>query len=127
MTHTLKFNTSQIDATHQYNMRASLAYRLEVARSARNIQLIETLEQEQQQLTANVKAQAVLRVVESHLKAIQRGVRNVFWGDSVRGVGEFRCGSDRWWYAVDSNTGEFLYADSEIELHATVEKPNLGR
>jgi hypothetical protein len=127
MTHTLKFNTSQIDATHQHNMRASLAYRLEVARSARNIQLIETLEQEQQQLAANVKAQAVLRVVESHLKAIQRGVRNVFWGDSARRVSEFRCGSDLWWYAVDPATGEFRYADSEVELHAMVEKTDSER
>jgi hypothetical protein len=127
MTHTLKFNTSQIDATHQHNMRASLAYRLEVARSARNIQLIETLEQEQQQLTANVKAQAVLRVVESHLKAIKRGVSNAFWGDSARRVSEFRCGSDRWWYAVDPATGEFRYADSEVELHAMLEKTDSAR
>ncbi len=127
MAYTLKFSTAQLDAIHQRSMMASLAYRLEVARSASNIQLIERLEQEKQQLTVNVKAQAVLRVAESYLKAIKRGVRNVFWGDSVRGVGEFRCGSDRWWYAVDSNTGEFLYADSEIELHATVEKPNSER
>jgi sensor domain CHASE-containing protein len=127
MTHTLKFNTSQIDATHQQSMRASLAYRLEVARSARNIQLIEKLEQEQQQLTANVKAQAILRVIDLHLKAIKRGVRNVFWGDSARRVSEFRCGSDRWWYAVDPTTGEFLYSDSEVELHATVEKPDAER
>jgi hypothetical protein len=129
MVHTLKFNTSHIDidVIHQRTMMESLAYRLNVARSAQNTQLIEKLEHEQQQLAPNASAQAGLRLVEFCLNAMKTGVSQVLWNSSMLRVEEFRCGSDHWWYAVDPTTGEFRYADSEVELHATLEKTDSSR
>jgi hypothetical protein len=122
MAHTLKFNASQVDVIHQRSMLESLTYRLNAARSARNAQLIEKLEQEQQQLASNGSAQARLRFVESCWKAIKQGVSQVFWNASTLQVCEFSCGSDRWWYTFDPSTGECIYADSEAELSVWIQK-----
>lgn len=133
MAHTLKFNTSHIDdvididVIHQRSMMESLTSRLKVARSAQNTQLIERLEQEQQQLAPNVSAQARLRFLKFCLNATKTGMSQVLRNSSMLRVQEFSCGSDRWWYAVDPTTGEFLYADSEVELRATIEKTDSAR
>jgi hypothetical protein len=120
MAHTLKFNSTQPNAIHQHNIMESLAYRLSVARATRNTQLIERLEQERQQLAANTRAQGLRRFVAFCGKAIS-GVTQIFWWGSTLQVREFNCGSDRWWYAFDPSTGEFLYADSEIELQEQIQ------
>jgi hypothetical protein len=125
MAHTLKFNASHIDVIHQHSMMESLTSRLNAARSARNAQLIEKLEQEQQQLAPNVSAQARLRFVESCWKAIKQGVGQFFWNGSTQQVYEFSCGSDRWWYTFDPITGECICADSEAELSLWIQKTSL--
>jgi hypothetical protein len=122
MAHTLRFNTSHIDVTHQRSMIESLAYRLKVAKSARNTELIEKLEQEQQQLAPNGITQASLRLAASCSNAIKQGISQLFGNGSMLQVREFSCGSDRWWYTFDPFTGEYLYADSEIELSVWIEK-----
>jgi hypothetical protein len=120
MAHTLQFNTSPIDVMHQRSMMESLTSRLKVAQLAQNTQLIEKLEQEQQQLVPNVKAQARLRFLESCLNAMKQGMSQFFWNGSMLRVCEFSCGSDRWLYAFDPITEEFLYADSEVELEEII-------
>jgi hypothetical protein len=116
MAHTLKFNASHVDVIHQRSMMESLTYRLQVARSASNTQLLEKLEKEKQQLAPNAGMQACLRFPESCWRVIKQGVNQILWNGSTLQVHEFSCGSDRWWYTFDPSTGECIYADSEIEL-----------
>ena len=123
MAYGLKFNTTQFstsssDAVHRHRMMESLAYRLSVAQAAQDIQLIERLEQEGRQLEANVRGPEVSQLFTSWLKVIRQGVNRLFEDRSMLRACEFRCGSDRWLYAFDPITEEFLYADSEVELEA---------
>jgi hypothetical protein len=112
----LQFNPLQTSAIHQHNMMDSLAYRLEIARAARNTQLIELLEQEKRQISTHSTSRKALNALEAWLEAAKEGLRTVFFGGSTLQVSEFNLGSDHWWYAFDPRTGACVYADSEVEL-----------
>jgi hypothetical protein len=127
MAHTLKFNASHVDVMHQRSMMESLTYRLQVARAARNAQLVEKLEQEKRQLAPNAGIQSCLRFAESCWKASKQGVSQILWNSSTLQVHEFSCGSDRWWYTFDPSTGECIYADSEIEMSVWINNTYPGK
>ncbi len=91
----------------------SLAYRLKIARAAKNMQLIELLEHEKRQIAADSTA---LSALEAWLEAAKERLSKVFFGGSTLQVSEFNLGSDHWWYAFDPRTGACVYADSEVEL-----------
>jgi uncharacterized protein YerC len=122
MAHTLKFNASHVDVMHQRSMMKSLTNRLQVAKAARNTQLVEKLEQEKQQLAPIARTQSCWRFAESCWKAIKQGVSQILRNSSTLQAHEFSCGSDRWWYTFNPSTGECIYADSEIELSIWVQK-----
>jgi hypothetical protein len=127
MAHALQIDGSQTSTAHQHSMMQSLAGRLEAARAARNTQLIELLEQEKQQLADAANDRGILESIEAWLRAISQGLNQVFFGGTTLQVREFSCGSDRWWYAFDPQTGEQVYADSEIELRLWIEENYRGK
>ncbi len=116
MAQVLQFNPLQTSAIHRHSMMDSLAYRLEIARTARNTQLIELLEQEKRQISAHSTSRKALNALEAWLEAAKEGLSTVFFGGSTLQVSEFNSGSDHWWYAFDPRTGACVYADSEVEL-----------
>jgi hypothetical protein len=127
MTHALQFNGFQTSEIHQHSMMNSLAYRLNVAQSARNTQLIELLELEKQQLTDQAKDREAWSSQGSGLKAIIQGLNQSFFSGSTLQVSEFNSGSEHWWYAFDPQTGEQVYADSEVELRLWIKQNYHGR
>lgn len=127
MAHALQIDGSQASAAHQHSMMDSLAYRLNVAQAARNTHLIELLEQEKQQLAAKENDRGTLIAKKGWLKAILEGVSQVFLSGSTLQVSEFNSGSDRWWYAFDPQTGEQVYADSEVELRLWIKENYRGK
>lgn len=116
MAQVLQFNSLQISAIHQHNMMDSLAYRLKIARAAKNPQLIELLEQEKRQIAADCTGRKAFNALEAGLEAAKQGLSKIFFGGSTLQVSEFNLGSDHWWYAFDPRTGACVYADSEVEL-----------
>ncbi len=115
---------------------ASLAHRLEVARTANNSQLVALLEQEQRQLTSNTvrnniapfrKTAPLPTSLLSWLQTASQRLAKAFSRRSELNVCEFVNGSDRWWYAVDPQTGRYVYADSEAELRLWIKENYPGK
>ncbi|WP_404786480.1 hypothetical protein [Altericista sp. CCNU0014] len=127
MAHALQIGESQVSAAHRHSMMHSLAHRLEAARTARNAQLIELLEREKRQLAGEAGNRGFLESIEAWLKSIAEGLNQAFFGGTTLQVSEFTSGSDRWWYAFDPQTGEQVYADSEIELRLWIKENYRGK
>lgn len=105
---------------------ASLARRLEIARATHNSQLVQLLEQEKQQFTTSVplpKDQPRL----NWLKAFRQNIAKMMARHSELQVCQFVNGSDRWWYAIDPQTGDCVYADSEAELRLWIQQNYRGQ
>jgi hypothetical protein len=126
MAQVLWFNTHQTSSIHQHNMMDSLAYRLKIARAAKNTPLIELLEQERRQIAVHSTGRKALNALGVWLNAFKQKLDKIFFGGSTLQVSEFNLGSDHWWYAFDPRTGECVYADSEVELRLWIKKNYRG-
>lgn len=116
MAQVLQFNTPQTSSIHQHNMMDTLAYRLKRAQASQNTKLIELLEQEKRQIAGDGTGQKAIFSIQSLLSGLRQRLSTFLFGSSTLQVSEFNLGSDHWWYAFDPNTGECVYADSEVEL-----------
>lgn len=105
---------------------ASLAHRLDVARTTNNAHLVALLEQERQQVALNDTAGAVQTQRNWWTTITQFVVKQLFGGSELQ-VCEIVDGRDRWWVASDPQTGQFVYADSEAELRLWIEENYQGR
>jgi hypothetical protein len=121
-TQTLHSNPSTVWNKHQASMMASLAHRLEAARVASNLPLIEQLEQERLQITDTVASER-----RPWWQALQENLAEALFGGTELKVHEFTNGSDRWWYAIDPRTGRYVYADSDAELRLWIRENYRGR
>lgn len=97
------------------SIMASLAHRLEVARDTKNFQLVKLLEQEKQQVTALISTSDRQLKTTSWLKTFKHRMAMLFGGSTAQ-VHQFVNGSDCWWYAIDPQTGQYVYGDCEAEL-----------
>lgn len=121
--HTLHSNPSSTWNRHQDSMMASLAHRLEAARMAQNFQLVELLEQEKQQISTQPQSPR-----STHwLQSFKQSVAEAIFGGTDLQVCRFANGSDLWWYAIDPQTGRYVYADSEAELRLWIQQNYQGR
>ena len=103
-------------------MMTSLAHRLEAARVASNLPLIEQLEQERLQITDTVASGR-----RPWWQVLQENLAEALFGSTELKVHEFTNGSDRWWYAIDPRTGRYVYADSDAELRLWIRENYRGR
>jgi hypothetical protein len=118
---------SQLLATHQAHMLASLRHRLEIAREANNLQLVEQLEREKQQIAPDAPQYRISESLSAWLSSIRQSIANVIAAEPNLEVRQFGNGSDRWWYAFDPRTGDCVYADSEAELRVWIKENYQGR
>lgn len=108
-------------------MMVSLAHRLEVAKAAGNTNLLKLLEQEQQQLQANLLQPERMRSLRSWMHQLKQGIGNLLPRKHHIQIREFLNGYDHWWYACDFQTGRCFYADSKAELEVWLkEHPSMG-
>ena len=130
MATTLRFNSSALVSKHKENIAASLAHRLEIARSAHNTHLIFQLEQEQQALLKDSKPALV-----SALSTVVQGIQTTLssWSQAIAQPQKLSVekivGDDGniWWRAYDYRTGKTLYAEAEWEVIAWIEKNSAGQ
>ena len=122
---TLHSKHSQTWSRHQDSMMASLTRRLEAARVAQNFQLVELLEQEKQQLSKTALSRS-LPVRSNWLQSLNQRVAEILFGGTTLQVNRFANGSDLWWYAIDPQTGRYVYADSEAELRLWIQQNYQG-
>lgn len=106
---------------HHENVVASLNRRLAVARANCDQTLIALLEQEQQQIVADVdrhagSLQQQLATLWDDLTTLVRGDANLRVWQTVDRHGE------HWWCAYDPKTGQSVYADSESEMRLWIEQ-----
>lgn len=127
MANVLHPNLPQFLAQHQANMMASLSHRLEVARATNNLHLVEQLERERRQIASEQARQSGITSLGDRLHAIKEGLVKAIAGDTELQVREFNNGSDHWWYAFDPETGDCVYADSEVELRLWIKENYRGR
>lgn len=121
MANTLHANS--VDSKHRSNIAATLAHRLEVARTTNNKQLINLLERERQQL----ETVAISR--DSSLGSIAR--LKGFWHQLVEAIANSAklkvwqtvdSHGVRWWNAYDPHTGHSVCTDSESEMRQWIEE-----
>lgn len=131
MSHAIHSNSSELLARHQSNMMASLARRLEAARARNNSQLIELLERERQQIAAPLHPEAPAErshsPADSWWNRLTQAIGQLLSGQGTLEVSQLACGSDRWWYAFDPQTGNCVYADSEAELRLWIKENYRGK
>lgn len=132
MSHVFSAHPSPILAKHQDNIMASLAHRMEVARAANNLQLVELLKREEQQVIASVEQSEALQIpslgsLTAWFNSFRQSLGKAILGESGLDVAEFVNGRDRWWYAFDSQTGKWVYADSEAELRLWIKENYRGK
>lgn len=104
----------ELSARHQANITASLAHRLEKARTERNNQLVALLEQEQIQLETQ----------ESVVSATPIAPRKTLWQrfiakfsqPSAISVERVVDSGSVFWRAYNPRTGETCYAETESEI-----------
>ncbi|UBF29233.1 hypothetical protein K9N68_16200 [Kovacikia minuta CCNUW1] len=118
---------SQLLAIHQESMMASLARRLEIARAANNLQLVEQLEREKQQILSNSISGKVSQSLITWFKSLQEKIAQVIAGEPKLEVCQFGEGSDRWWYTFDPRTGECISAESEAEIRVWIQENYKGK
>lgn len=106
---------------------ASLARRLEVARATHNAQLVELLEQEKRQVVAPAPTPERAQSRTSWFHTLRERISKALFGTPELQACQFVNGSDHWWYAIDPQTGECVYADSEAELRVWIEQNYRGR
>lgn len=125
MANTLHAKASQALDRHLDSMMASLARRLEVARAANDSQLVKLLEREKQQVASPATKRDEQRS-PAWLKTFKQAVAAITGGSKPQ-VCQFANGSDRWWYAIDPQTGHCVYADSEAELRLWIKENYQGK
>jgi len=123
----LHANNTQIVARHRDSMMASLARRMEVARSQNDFRLVELLEQEKRQIASDEEFDGILRSLAIGLKNLKQRFDQAVFGGVELQVRQFINGSDRWWYAFDPQTGQSVYADSEAEMRLWIEGNYQGK
>ncbi|MGA7935637.1 MAG: hypothetical protein WCA35_18955 [Kovacikia sp.] len=127
MAHALHSTHSHLVTVHQNSMMASLTHRLEVARAANNVPLIEQLERERQEIISTSMGGKVSRALTNWFKTFQEKISHAIAGNSKLEVYQFENGSDLWWYAFDPRTGDCVYADSESDMRLWIEENYQGK
>lgn len=125
MANSLHPNDTQHLDRHLDSMMASLARRIEAAKQADNLQLIELLEQEKQQVRSLTNEE--LNPTSSWFAALKQAIVKALFGGSDLQVCHFVNGSDEWWYLTDPRTGQQVYADSEAELRLWIKENYHGQ
>jgi hypothetical protein len=127
MNNTLSICDNPLLSRHRDNIMASLTQRLQRARNANDLQLVQLLEQEKQQIEQEVtQLEAASR--SPWLSSIQHWLNSILFGNAELQVSQFVDGdSDEWWYAFDPQTGRCVYADSEAELRLWIKNNYQGR
>ena len=105
-------------------MMDSVAHRLEAAKAAQNFQLVELLEQERRQISNSVSTARSPR--KNWLRSLKQKFAEFAFGGTELRVCRFANGSDLWWYAIDPQTGRYVYADSEAELRLWIQQNYQG-
>ncbi|MBW4519247.1 MAG: hypothetical protein KME16_06040 [Scytolyngbya sp. HA4215-MV1] len=127
MNHVLHATDAQTLARHRDNLLASLSRRLEIARAAKNAQLIELLEQEKRQLATDKTLPQASKPLSVWFNGFVKKLVQTIAGSAELEAFQFKNGSDLWWYAFDPRTGRCIYADSEAELRLWIETNYQGR
>ncbi len=126
MAMTLHPMDAQTLAKHQDNMMASLARRLEAARAAENMELLQLLEQEQRQLaklTGSASQSQLISGMLTWLKSLTQTVVDALNQPHELEVQQITDPAGvSWWYAWDPRTGKCLYADTENEVRMWIEQ-----
>lgn len=124
---------AKIITNHKTSMLTSLERRLEVAKEIGNFQLVELLEDERQEIFSEDMQAEILRQYvsckESPFSRLQSGLIK-FW-DGVTQIFApkaelqikqiFDQSGNVWWYALNPQTGQSVYCDSENEMRLWIE------
>jgi hypothetical protein len=121
---TLYSNHSAPWNRHYDSMMASLSRRLEVARVAKDSRLVELLEQEKRQISTALPQSQPGR--SNWVQTLKQKLADLAFGGTELRVCRFANGSDLWWYAIDPQTGHYVYADSEAELRLWIQQNYQG-
>lgn len=105
----LHTNPADSFAQHQANILESLIRRLEVARSTRNLRLVELLEQEKRQY--EIERIAVVPLLLTRLRTT---IQQIFHHE--QSIYEWQNGTDHGWFTFDPMTGQGVWGESEAEL-----------
>ncbi len=122
MSNVLHANYANITAKHESSILSSLEHRLEVAKAACNLPLIELLEHEKKSTVTAKTARSVEqpslwhRFVENFVIKAELQVKQI---NDVQG--------DIWWYAYDPKTGNCVYADTDSDLRSWIESNYTGK
>ncbi len=114
MANTLPVRDDQILSRHRDNILTALSHRLQRAKKANDLRLVQLLEQERQQIEQEVPP---LKSRSRGSNPIQTWLNGILFGKTELQVSQFvDSAKDNWWYAFDPQTGRCVYADSEVEL-----------
>ncbi len=112
---------------HQENILASLAHRLEIAQGNHNDSLIQQLERERQQILSSSPAPAPVPSLGERVLSLGRQLVKAWADRQSLQVYHLVNGRDEWWYAIDPQTGQRVYADSAAELRLWIKENYRGR
>lgn len=104
----------ELSARHQANITASLAHRLEKARTERNNQLVALLEQEQIQIETQESVASSTAIAPS--QTLWQRLIGKFSQSSAISVERIVDSGSVFWRAYNPITGETRYAETESEI-----------